>query len=151
MGLTQRRMLQARPWRGFRGELERGIRLAEDLGGPRGSPPIDLRPEERRRLVRAGVEAGIFYGHVHTCITNLGEPEGRDALSRSRRAIPSTPTLVDGIFGVDPIFGRRDPRLELPRFDPRSCRAEDVFDWTRRTATALLGDGGPDLRAAPMR
>jgi hypothetical protein len=138
--LAQNRIFAGRGWAGFRADLERGLGLSKELGHPL-PPALELRDEERRRLVGIGVELGIFRSHAWTCLTNLGEPEGgvyvRGAVKASTQTGQEVARLFSGSAGSG--FAPRPEGIALPRLDPRTCDSEDVFDWTRRAAALALG------------
>ena len=117
------------------------------FGSLHGIPHSGLPDKLRRRLLRIGAEAGIYYAHVWTCVTNIGDPDTDHEVVRIRKAITRTRDEIDLVFGPGtpdkPPFPPRPDELELPFFDPDSCESEEVFDWTSRAAQFVLEASPP--------
>jgi phage shock protein PspC (stress-responsive transcriptional regulator) len=121
----------------------RGIALARKLGAPSGFEHPRVWDRERLRLLQEGRDGGVFYTRVWTCLTNIGDADGREMYELSKEWLEEGP--------------RKNPNL--PRVDVQTCQAEDVFDWSlaaaRRVLAALESEEGagapegPESGAAP--
>lgn len=116
--LSQNRGFGRRGGEHFRQDVERGIRLSARLRSPPWVRRAAPSPEQRRRLVLLGAQAGTFYTAVWNCRTIRAEPGNDRLVARVVRQIGS---FLEADAG-------------LPGFDPSDCQAEDVFDWSMRVA-----------------
>ncbi len=139
--LMQNHLFTRRTWR-IPLVLENSIQLSRRFDSAPGSPHFRLPDELRRALLRIGVEAGIYYGHVWTCVTNIGDWNTARVMAVTRKEITRTREYIDAVFasGKSKIaaFPPRPEELELPLFDPATCESEEVFDWTSRAAQFVL-------------
>ena len=123
-------------------DLENSIQYSRRFDSSNDIPHKRLPDELRRALLRIGVEAGNYYAHVWTCVTNIGEPGNYHVMTGTRKAIKRTRDHVDEVFATrspkSAVFPPRPDDLELPRFDPATCESEEVFDWTSRAAQFVL-------------
>ncbi|MGH0028848.1 MAG: hypothetical protein ACQGVC_03590 [Myxococcota bacterium] len=120
--LAQAQTYAERPMQELRREAPGAVDFLRELGGAAGWETPALPDRLRERLLLVGRNVGIYYLKVWTCVTNLDEPETREVFENTLRSIAAD--------------RRRNPAL--PAFDPRTCRAEDVFDWTLRAAAREL-------------